>query len=321
MKAFIVFLGLAAILLVTGACKGADEPAPPAAPTPSPMREWNLEGVRVDGSTIRVSLRVFAGIDVVATLDGKIADEVRPTPPTVEYVFRNVIQGKHTVKVRDVAGHSETVEVVMPPHIATPSPLPLPTWLTVLIHKLENEPVANPPASITRYEYQGRTVYFLPQRCCDISSTLYDVDGNIVAHPDGGITGQGDGRAPGFSQERTKGRTIWADRRSLVPGMVRTPAPIDSVEILILEIFPPQYNVIVVSGLPNSCASFAGYYLARSGNTIRAEMVNWKPANPDVVCAEVYGSVETTIPLGSDFESGGTYTVEVNDLTRTFVAQ
>ena len=233
MKAFIVFLGLAAILLVTGACKGATEPAPPATPTPSPMKEWNLEGVQVDGSTVRVSLRVFAGTDVVATLDGKLADEVRPAPPTVEYVFRNVTEGKHTVEVQDGVGHSETTEVVMPPHIATPSPLPLPTWLTVLIQRLENQPVANPPASITQYEYQGRTVYFLPQRCCDISSTLYDVDGNIVAHPDGGITGQGDGRAPGFSRERTKGRTIWADQRGYDSSLVQTPAPIDSVEILI----------------------------------------------------------------------------------------
>ncbi len=321
MKAYVAFLVLSAVLLAAGACKGAAEPAPPAAPTPAPMREWNLEGVQVDGSTVTVSLRVFAGIDLMATLDGKLADEVRPAPPTVEYVFRNVLQGKHTVRVWDVVGHSETAEVVMPPHIATPSPLPLPTWLAVLIQKLEREPVANPPASITQYEYQGRTVYFLPQRCCDISSTLYDVDGNIVAHPDGGITGQGDGRAPGFSQERNKGKTIWADKRGYDSSLVQIPAPIDSVDILIMEIFPPQYNLIVVSGLPNSCVVPAGYYLARRGSTIRTDMVNWKPANPGVVCAQVYGSVETTIPLGSDFESGRTYTVEVNDLTKTFVAQ
>ena len=64
-------------------------------------------------------------------------------------------------------------------------------------------PVANPPASVTRYDYKGNTVYFVPQRCCDIFSDLYDAEGNIIGHPDGGITGQGDGRVPDFFQERT----------------------------------------------------------------------------------------------------------------------
>ena len=31
-----------------------------------------------------------------------------------------------------------------------------PEWLTALIQQLETQPVANPPAFIARYEYQGR---------------------------------------------------------------------------------------------------------------------------------------------------------------------
>ena len=81
----------------------------------------------------------------------------------------------------------------------SPPPTPeIPDWLTRLIQRLENEPVANPPASIAQYVYTGHTVYFLPPRCCDIFSDLYDADGNIIGHPDGGITGQGDGRVPDF---------------------------------------------------------------------------------------------------------------------------
>ena len=34
-------------------------------------------------------------------------------------------------------------------------------------------------------------------------------------------------------------------------------------------------------------------------------------------CAEIYKTVETRIPLGSDFETGKMYTVEVNDVTET----
>ena len=205
---------------------------------------------------------------------------------------------------------------------STPVPIPdVPAWLSDLIRGQENEPVGNPPVFIAQYDYKGQTVYFLPQRCCDIFSDLYDTDGNIIGHPDGGITGQGDGLVSDFFEERSNERTIWKDKRTYDPGLVQVQAPIENVEVLILESFPVQYQVLVVSGLPNSCHTFAGYRLERSGDTIHIETVNWKPADPGVACAEVYGTVKTIIPLGSNFESGKTYTVEVNELEEGFVAQ
>ena len=194
-------------------------------------------------------------------------------------------------------------------------------WLTDLIWKLEHEPVANPPLSITQYSYKGQTVYFVPQRCCDIFSDLYDADGNIIGHPDGGITGMGDGRVPDFFDERKNEQVIWKDQRTNDTHLTQVSAPIESVEILIMESFPPQYAVVVVSGLPNACVTFGGHRLEREDDTIRIEMLNWKPADSEVVCAQVYGTVETRISLGSDFESGKTYTVVVNDVKETFVAQ
>ncbi|MEE9199216.1 MAG: hypothetical protein V3U26_05410, partial [Dehalococcoidia bacterium] len=82
--------------------------------------------------------------------------------------------------------------------------------------------------------------------------------------------------------------------------------------------FPPQYSVVVVSGLPNSCVSFGGYHLVREGDTIQIEMVNWKPADPTTICAQLYSTVETVVPLGSDFEPGKVYTVAVNETTVEF---
>jgi len=321
MKRFISLLVLAVGLLVAAACGGQAEPAPTATPTPTPIKEWSLEGIQVDGSTVTVSVRVFAGIDLWATLDEKRSDEVTPTPPTIKYVFNNVTPGAHTVEVRDVVGHSETAEVIMPPPTATPTPPSLSRWLADLIRKLETEPVANPPASITQYEYKGQTVYFLPQRCCDIFSNLYDAEGNIIGHPDGGITGQGDGRAPDFFGERTNEQLIWEDERTYDPSLVEALAPIESVEVLIMESFPPQYSVAVVSGLPNGCTSFGGYRLERNGDMIRIEVINWKPADESKACTEEYRTVEHNIWLGSDFESGKTYTVIVNDVIESFVAQ
>jgi hypothetical protein len=101
------------------------------------------------------------------------------------HVFRNVAPGQHTVEVQDVVGYGETYEVVVttstaPPTptsglTSTPFPRPdTPDWLNDLIRRLSSEPGAIPPSYLVRYEYDGQAVYFLPQRCCDIFSDLYD---------------------------------------------------------------------------------------------------------------------------------------------------
>jgi hypothetical protein len=92
-------------------------------------------------------------------------------------------------------------------------PKDTPTWLRHLIQDLASQPVANPPASITAFDYRNQTVYFLPSRCCDIASVLYDANGVVLCAPDGGITGQGDGRCPDFFTSRRDERLIWADPR------------------------------------------------------------------------------------------------------------
>ena len=89
----------------------------------------------------------------------------------------------------------------------------LPAWLTALTHELESQPVANPPALIARYDYRGQVVYFLPARCCDISSNLYNAAGTIICHPDGGYAGNGDGRCADFLAMRTNEKLVWRDPR------------------------------------------------------------------------------------------------------------
>jgi len=304
-------------------------PTPTPSPTPLPAKEWTLEDIQVDGSTVTVLLRVYAGIDVRVTLDGRSPDQANASSSILEFIFQNVALGKHAIQVRDVVGYEETEEVVVP--IPTTKPDALPEWLANLIQSLENAPVGNPPASITQYVYKGQTVYFLPQRCCDIFSDLYDANGNIIGHPDGGITGQGDGRAPDFFDERTNAHLIWQDKRTYDPSLVQVPAPIvalrgaqysnERVKVLVMESFPPQYSVVVVSGLPNGCVSFGGYLLERDGDMIQIELINWKPADPATACTEEYRTVEHNIWLGSDFESGRTYTAIVNGIMETFVAQ
>ena len=88
-----------------------------------------------------------------------------------------------------------------------------PTWVTALIRQLETQPVANPPAFVARYDYKGQEVYFVPQRCCDIMSVLYRSDAAIMCHPDGGLTGKGDGMCADFFVERRNERIVWHDSK------------------------------------------------------------------------------------------------------------
>jgi hypothetical protein len=88
-----------------------------------------------------------------------------------------------------------------------------PAWLAILIQQLEMQPVANPPAFVASYEYNGEIVYFVPQRCCDIASLVYRSDGTIICNADGGFTGKGDGRCPDFFAARRNERIIWRDPR------------------------------------------------------------------------------------------------------------
>lgn len=89
-----------------------------------------------------------------------------------------------------------------------------PEWLTTVIRQLETQPVANPPAFVARYEYKGETVYFVPQRCCDVMSVVYRSDGAVMCHADGGFAGTGDGKCPDFFAERRNERIIWRDPRT-----------------------------------------------------------------------------------------------------------
>lgn len=90
---------------------------------------------------------------------------------------------------------------------------PIPIAVAALIHDLETQPVANPPAYVASYEFRGEVVYYVPPRCCDIFGDLYDGDGQLICHPDGGLAGHGDGRCPEFASQRTNERIIWQDTR------------------------------------------------------------------------------------------------------------
>lgn len=100
------------------------------------------------------------------------------------------------------------------------------------------------------------------------------------------------------------------------------PAPIDNLELIIRESFPPQYAVKITSGLPSGCHQFdRAVSEGRRGNTITIRVTNIAPDDPDVACDALYRFVETVVELGTDFVPGQRITVQVNDKSLRFTAQ
>ena len=84
-----------------------------------------------------------------------------------------------------------------------------------------------------------------------------------------------------------------------------------------------QYFVAIQSGLPSGCAAFAGIDSSVVGTEIRIDVWNLVPAPSEpIACTAIYGTIDNTVALGSDFDSGTEYTVIVNGEERAaFVAQ
>ncbi|HRE63556.1 MAG TPA: hypothetical protein PKU77_07200 [Ferruginibacter sp.] len=89
----------------------------------------------------------------------------------------------------------------------------LPACIDSLLKNFENEDVQNPPRKIISYRYQNKTVYYVPAICCDFFSDLYDANCKLIAHPDGGITGKGDGSLPDFHSMKKEEKILWHDKR------------------------------------------------------------------------------------------------------------
>ncbi|GGG39326.1 DUF6970 domain-containing protein [Hymenobacter glacieicola] len=88
-----------------------------------------------------------------------------------------------------------------------------PKWLADRIQQHSNAEKQNPPIHIYSYQLDGATVYYESSPCCDQFTNLYAADGKLLCHPDGGLTGKGDGKCPDFVKNRTEERLVWQDPR------------------------------------------------------------------------------------------------------------
>jgi len=89
----------------------------------------------------------------------------------------------------------------------------VPACIQKMIIQFSSEERQNPPHKIYSYTYHGETVYYINAACCDNFNDLYNSDCQLLGHPDGGITGRGDGTMQDFNKTKTDEKLIWEDPR------------------------------------------------------------------------------------------------------------
>ena len=94
-------------------------------------------------------------------------------------------------------------------------------------------------------------------------------------------------------------------------------APIHEVRVSLMKSNPPQIGVYIKGGLRDGCTTFHEMEITREGSTVNIRVTTQHPR--DVFCPAIYTYFEKDLNLGSDFVTGTTYTLKVNDYTTTFV--
>jgi hypothetical protein len=85
----------------------------------------------------------------------------------------------------------------------------LPSCLETKIKSMTENPSEGAPQAVTRYHYNGKTVYYMKAPCCDKFNIVFDSACNILGYPDGGYTGRGDGKMTDFFKGATDEKVVW----------------------------------------------------------------------------------------------------------------
>ncbi|GAB3357573.1 DUF6970 domain-containing protein [Lysobacter tyrosinilyticus] len=84
-----------------------------------------------------------------------------------------------------------------------------PAWLRIKLLAASNGS-GELPASVWRVKLGGRDAYYFSSDCCDAFNELYAADGKHICSPDGGMTGDGDGRCPVGLGKPDSSELIWS---------------------------------------------------------------------------------------------------------------
>jgi len=102
---------------------------------------------------------------------------------------------------------------------------------------------------------------------------------------------------------------------SILPTAITGLAPVDEIDILILESFPVQINVIARGNFPDPCTEISEVLQEREGDTF---FITIKTYRSPGFCIQVLAPFEEIISLDVYGLPAGTYTVDVNGVQGTF---
>jgi hypothetical protein len=113
---------------------------------------------------------------------------------------------------------------------------------------------------------------------------------------------------------------VYTKQVIIKPPTVNNPeislAPIHEVKASLMKSNPPQVGIYIKGGLRDGCTTFNDIEIEREGSTVIIKVTTQHPR--DVACPAIYTYFEKDINLGSDFATGTTYILNVNDYSTTF---
>lgn len=93
-------------------------------------------------------------------------------------------------------------------------------------------------------------------------------------------------------------------------------APVDNIDILIMESFPVQISVMISGNLPDGCSKIDEAQVTREDDTFHIELMMRQPVDKE--CTEALVPYEEDVSLDVVELPAGKYAVEVNGVIETF---
>lgn len=109
-----------------------------------------------------------------------------------------------------------------------------------------------------------------------------------------------------------------ADMPITTPGRAERgqSAFLDEIDVLIMESFPVQVNVVLRGNLPDGCTYLDDIEVVREENTFRLTI--WTLRDPDAMCTMALVPFEETVSLDVYGLAAGEYIVIAADITESF---
>ncbi|MFT5360234.1 MAG: inhibitor of cysteine peptidase [Candidatus Paceibacteria bacterium] len=100
-------------------------------------------------------------------------------------------------------------------------------------------------------------------------------------------------------------------------NMIESLAPVSSMEVIILESFPVQINVLAKGEFTNGCWRLGDHTVSHEGQNFAIELAAFAPG-PDQICTDNAPQFEERVSLDVYGLPQGTYTVSVNGIDGEF---